>query len=85
MILFANACSRPSPLAEYTMPVFLMHTILAAGIRSVLLKLGSDAPAIHLVLGLGVSFAGPIAAAEVMKKMKLDILYQPGKYIKINK
>ena len=85
MILFANACGRPSSLAEYTMPVFLMHTIFAAGIRTVLLKLGIASPAIHVVLGLGASFAGPIAAAEVMKKLKLDILYQPGKYIKINR
>ena len=85
VILFANADGRPTALAEYTMPVYLMHTIFAAGVRAVLLKLGIDAPAIHIVVGLGASIAGPIAAAEVMKKLKLDILYQPGKYIKINK
>lgn len=85
LVLFSNACRKPSALAEYTMPVFLMHTIFAAGVRTVLLKLGVDAPAIHIVLGLAASFVGPIVAAEVMKKLKLDILYQPSKFIKINK
>lgn len=84
-ILFASVNGRPSTLAQYTMPVFLMHTIFAAGVRAVLLKLGIENPAIHVVLGLGASFAGPIVAAEVMKKLKLDILYQPSKYIKIKK
>ena len=74
-----------NPLAEYTMPVFLMHTIFAAGVRAVLLKLGITVPAVHVILGLIASFVGPVIAAEVMKKPKLDILYQPGKYIKINK
>lgn len=85
IIFFASRFNKPSALAEYTMPVFLMHTIFAAGVRIVLIKIGITAPAIHIVLGLGASFAGPIIAAEIMKKLKLDILYQPGKYIKINK
>lgn len=85
MVLFVSACGNPSTLAEYTMPVFLMHTIFAAGVRAVLLKMGIESVAIHTVLGLGASFVGPVAAAEAMKKLKLDILYQPGKYIKINK
>ena len=85
MIFSVSVFNKPNVLAEYTMPVFLMHTIFAAGVRVVILKLGIAAPAIHVVLGLGASFLGPIVAAEVMKKLKLDILYQPGKYIKINK
>lgn len=85
LTLFAGGCNRPSALAEYTMPVFLMHTIFAAGVRAVLLKLGVDTPTIHIALGLVASFVGPIVAAEAMKKLKLDILYRPSKYIKINK
>ena len=85
VVLFADVCSKPSALAEYTMPVFLMHTIFAAGVRVVLIKIGITHPVVHIVLGLGASFAGPIIAAEIMKRLKLDILYQPGKYIKINK
>lgn len=56
--------------AKYTMPIFLMHTLFAAPMRSVLLKMGVTNVAVHVVLGLGVSFAGPIVAAWIMKKTK---------------
>ena len=85
IVLFVWLGGKPNPLVEYTMPVFLMHTIFAAGIRAVLFKLGISAAAIHIVVGLVASFIGPVVAAEVMKKMKLDILYQPGKYIKFKR
>ena len=85
MIMSVRMDGKPSALAEYTMPVFLMHTIFAAGIRTVLLKLGITAPAVHVILGMVASIGGPIVAAEAMKKLKLDILYQPGKYIKLKK
>lgn len=57
-------------LAKYTMSIFLMHTLFAAPMRSVLLKMGVTNAAVHVVLGLGVSFAGPIVAAWIMKKTK---------------
>lgn len=57
-------------LAKYTMPIFLMHTLFAAPLRSILLKIGTTNAVIHVVLGLGISFAGPIAAAWIMKKTK---------------
>ncbi len=57
-------------LAKYTMPIFLMHTLLAAPLRSVLLKIGIENAVIHVVLGLGISFVGPIIAAWIMKKIK---------------
>jgi hypothetical protein len=69
-------------LAGYTMPVFLMHTIFAAGLRAVLLKFGIASPAIHVLSGIAVSFLGPIAAAFVMERIKLDFLVYPGKYLK---
>lgn len=71
-------------LAEgHTMPIFLMHTIFAAGLRSVLLKIGIDQGVIHLTLGLLISFAGPIVAAEIMKKTRwMEFLLYPGKYIR---
>ena len=68
-------------LAVYTMPVFLMHTIFAAGLRAVLMKLGIVHPAVHVAAGISVSFAGPILAAVVMERLKLDILLYPGKYL----
>lgn len=73
-----------SPLARYTMPIFLMHTIFAAPLRSLLLKVGIGNAVIHITAGLMISFVGPIIAAIVMSKVKyLDFFLYPGKYIKI--
>ena len=70
-------------LSKYTMPIFLMHTIFAAACRSVLFKIGIDSSVIHIAVGFIASFAFPIIAAMIMEKIKLDILYNPTKYIKI--
>ena len=47
-------------LAKYTMPIFLMHTLFAAPLRSILMKIGIENAVIHVVLGLGISFSDPI-------------------------
>ena len=71
-------------LAKYTMPIFLMHTLFAAPVRSVLLKLGIGSSVIHVALGLGISFVGPIIAAWIMKKTKwLEFFLYPNKFVKI--
>ncbi len=73
-------------LARFTMPIYLMHTIFAATFRSVLLKVGVEVPAVHIVIGLMISFIGPILAAVIMEKIKfLDFLLYPDKYIKFDK
>lgn len=70
-------------LAKYTMPIFLMHTLFAAPLRSVLLKVGVTNAVAHVVLGLGISFAGPIIAAWIMKKTKwLEFFLYPNKFIR---
>lgn len=70
-------------LAKYTMPIFLMHTLFAAPMRSVLLKMGVTNAVVHIVLGLGISFAGPIIAARIMKKTKwLEFFLYPNKFIR---
>ena len=69
---------------EYTMPIFLMHTIFAASIRVVLMKIGVHSAVIHVVIGLAISFVGPIIAAEIMKRFRwMEIFLYPGKYIKL--
>ena len=71
-------------LAKYTMPIFLMHTLFAAPMRSVLLKIGVTNAAVHVALGLGISFAGPIMAAWIMKKTKwLEFFLYPNKFVEI--
>lgn len=73
-------------LAKYTMPIFLMHTLFAASLRSVLLKVGVTNAVAHVVLGLGISFAGPIIATWIMKKTKwLEFLLYPNKVCLRNK
>lgn len=70
-------------LAKYTMPIFLMHTLFAAPLRSVLLKFGITNAAVHVVLGLGISFVGPIVAAWIMKKTKwLEFFLYPNKFFR---
>lgn len=69
-------------LAKYTMPVFLMHTLFAAPVRSVLLKIGITNPVLHVLLGISISFIGPIVAAWIMKKTKwLEFFIYPTKVI----
>lgn len=71
-------------ISKYTFPVFLMHTIFAASLRSLLFKVGISNSAIHIILGLIISFVGPILAAKVMEKLKYpEFLLYPNKFIKI--
>lgn len=72
-------------LAKYTLPIYLMHTIFAAAFRTILMKVGIDNFVIQIVLGLGVSFLGPIITAVIMKKSKyLEFFLYPGKFIRFN-
>lgn len=71
-------------LAKYTMPIFLMHTLFAASLRTVLFKLNIQNAVIHVVLGIAISFIGPMIAAVIMKKSKwLEFFLYPGKFIKM--
>lgn len=71
-------------LAKYTMPIFLMHTLFAAPLRTALFKLGVKDAAVHIVIGISISFVGPIVAAKIMKEMKWpEFFLYPGKFVKI--
>lgn len=70
-------------LAKYTMPIFLMHTLFAAPLRTVLFKIGIQNAVIHVILGIAISFIGPMIAAKIMKKLKwAEFFLYPGKFIK---
>lgn len=78
----SESCSFKK-IVQWTMPVFLMHTICAAGIRVVLLKLGVTVLVVHFVLGLTAGFVGPVIAMLVMERLRpLDFLVYPTRYIK---
>ena len=69
-------------LATYTMPIFLMHTLFAAPLRAILLKIGVTDVVVHVVLGLGISFVGPMVVALIMKKTKwLEFLLYPNQFL----
>ena len=72
--------------ARYTMPIYLMHTIFAAGLRVVLSVAGITSAPLHVIAGLLVSFVGPILAMEIMSRVPaLDFLVYPTRYIKLGK
>lgn len=71
-------------LAKYTMPIFLMHTLFAAPLRSLLLKIGIENAVLHVVFGLGISFVGPVIAAWIMKKTKwLEFFLYPNNVLRM--
>ena len=71
-------------LSKYTFPVFLMHTIFAAGLRTVLFKFDISNSVIHIVLGLIISFIGPVIAAAVLAKLKYtEFLIYPNQFVRI--
>lgn len=70
-------------LAKYTMPIFVMHTLFAAPLRTALLKAGVGNAVVHVLLGIAISFVGPMVAAWIMKKSKwLEFFLYPGKFVK---
>ncbi len=68
--------------AKYMMPVFLMHTIFAAGMRTLLFVIGITNPVLHIIAGIAASFALPVLAEMVMDRIHLDFLVYPLRYIK---
>lgn len=70
-------------MTQATMPIFVMHTIFAAGLRTFFLKLGVTNQVVHVICGLTISFIGPIFAIKIMEKLKLDIVVYPEKYLKL--
>ena len=88
IILFANYNGKLKKgmkfLSEYTMPIFLMHTLFAATIRVILMHLKITNSCVHILLGLIVSIFGPIIVAKIMNKTKiLDFLIYPNNLIKL--
>lgn len=53
-----------------TLPVFLMHTIFSAGIRSALCKIGITSLGVHVIFGIAGGILLPVAAAEIMRKFR---------------
>lgn len=69
-------------MASYTMPVFLMHTLFAAPVRTLLIKVGIGNAAIQVVAGILISFIGPVIAMEIMRLIKIDWIVNPRRLLR---
>ena len=70
-------------LAKYMLQIYLLHTVCAAGIRILLLKVGITHILPHLVLGMVFSFAVPVMCAILAERIKfLNIVFFPVQTVK---
>lgn len=73
-----------SLLKDSTWPIFLMHTLFAAPVRSILIRFGVNNWIIHTILGMGISIVGPMVVVLIMRKWTwLEIFFYPQKKFKI--
>jgi len=67
-----------------TMPVFLIHPIIASAFRICLLKTGIDNFAVHYIGGIVVSWFLSILIYKIAGRYRYsDFIFYPGKYLKI--
>ena len=70
-------------ISKYMLQIYLLHTIFAAGVRIVLIKIGITHIIPHLIAGLAVSFVCPIICAVIAQRIPvLNIFFFPTKTIK---
>lgn len=68
---------------EYTFQIYLLHTIFAAGMRIILIKIGIYNYTIHFIMGLIVSIYMPVIISLISKKIKYtNFFFYPIKTIK---
>lgn len=71
---------------KYTFQIFILHTIFAAGIRIVLLKLHITNYLIHFIIGIGFSIYIPVIVSIISEKIIFtNFFFFPLKTIKILK
>jgi len=64
-------------ISEYTFSILLMHTLFAAPVRTVLLKIGISHPLVHIIFGMIASFLLPVIAMRVLRKIHFDWIIYP--------
>lgn len=70
-------------LSKYMFQIYLLHTICAAGIRIILLKLDIESFLIHFVMGIVFSFVVPILIACFAERVRVfNLVFYPSKTIK---
>jgi fucose 4-O-acetylase-like acetyltransferase len=70
---------RAAPFLEtwglLSLQIYVAHTIVSAGVRTALLRLGVHDPATHIVAQTAAGIYGPIALAELCKRCGCDWLF----------
>ena len=67
-------------LSKYMFQIYLLHTICAAGVRIILIKLGCINFWIHFVIGIVFSFIVPVVCAMIVEKISIfNIVFFPSK------
>ena len=70
-------------LSKYMLQIYLLHTMFAASIRTVLFKVGVSQLLPHLIVGTIFSFVAPIVCAIIAEKTHiLNIIFFPIKTVK---
>lgn len=70
--------------SKYFMPVYLMHTIFAAGIRILLMKLGITNLIVHIIFGVSFSFILPMLIYKFCTKIPIFMFFiSPKKAIQL--
>lgn len=70
-------------IAKYMLQIYLLHTIFAAGIRIILLRIGITSFWVHLPMGIIFSIVVPIVCGVVADRTQiLNIVFYPSKTIK---
>lgn len=75
-----------SRFRKYILPIFLMHTIFAAGVRIILTKAGINLFSVQAILGIVASFVFPMLVYKFIKnKWYLLVFVEPLKAWKMKK
>lgn len=70
-------------LSKYFLPVYVLHTITAAGIRLVAIRLGIESLPLHVALGLVASFLIPVVVYEIAcRRWWLLFWFEPKKALR---
>lgn len=72
-------------LSEYTFPIFMMHTLAAAPVRIVLVRLRIYQASVHIICGLIASILIPIGVYSIMKYLKWPLLVMYPQKLKVRK
>ena len=67
-------------LGRRVLPIFLMHTLFASGIRMALLALGIWSAWLHVPAAFAASVVGPPLALQILEWLRLDGLVYPRRF-----